>query len=45
MIYKMDVWHKIDSQGIVAQELFCLSDMHGVEALRPADALTMNMKD
>lgn len=45
MIYKMDVWHKHDAQGTVTQELFCLSDMHGVEALRPADALTMNMKD
>jgi hypothetical protein len=45
MIYKMDVWHKRDAQGSIIQELYCLSDMHGVETLRPQDALMMNAKD
>lgn len=45
MIYKIETWHKVDAAGNVVQELFCLSDMHSVEAVRPHDAVMMNNVD
>lgn len=45
MIYTIDEWHKVDAQGVVVQQLFCLSDMHGAESVRPQDAAVMNKVD
>lgn len=39
-IYKIDVWHKLDSGGNTIQKLYCLSDMHGeIPGLLPEDVL------
>ncbi|MCX5925199.1 MAG: hypothetical protein NT124_02790 [Candidatus Dependentiae bacterium] len=45
MIYKIDVWHKFDTAGNKVQEVYCLSDMHGVESIRPQDVAMMNTVD
>jgi len=45
MIYKIDKWCKYDALGNVTQELYCLSDMYGVEVARPQDIVMMNKVD
>lgn len=42
-IHKIDVWHKFDTAGNKVQELYCLSDMHGMEALlKPEEVCRLN---
>ncbi len=42
MIYKIDTWQKTNNEGNVVQEVYCLSDMHAYEGVRPEQLIDFN---
>jgi|GEM_PF-3791887 len=42
MIYKIDTWQKINNEGNIVQEVYCLSDMHAYEWVRPEQVIEFN---